>query len=73
MRKVWIEAALNGAWARANTLDNAQVDVPVYPSYPPISTTNIDASLSVADAAVRARTHKIGSCRLHSESDAIAA
>ena len=101
MRKVWIEAALNGAWSRAlqpgipdtieaiiaegiacaragatiihthaydgggpQTYDwqvyariiegiRAQVDVPVYPSYPPISTTNIDASLSVADAAVR--------------------
>ena len=30
-----------------------QVDVPVYPAYPSIMTTNIDAGFSVADAAVR--------------------
>ncbi len=101
MRKVWIEAALNGAWSRAlqpgipdtveaiiaegvacaragaaiihihaydgggpQTFDwqvyariiegiRAQADIPVYPSYPSILTTNIDASLSVADAAAR--------------------
>src|SRR5258707_1952237 len=29
-----------------------QVDVPVYPAYPSIMTTNIDAGFSVADAAV---------------------
>jgi 3-keto-5-aminohexanoate cleavage enzyme len=101
MRKVWIEAALNGPWSRAlqggipdtveaivaegvacaragatiihthaydgggaQTFDwqvyariiegiRGQVDVPVYPSYPAIMTTNIDAGFSVADAAVR--------------------
>jgi 3-keto-5-aminohexanoate cleavage enzyme len=101
MRKVWIEAALNGAWSRAlqpgipdtietivaegvacaragatiihtHAYDNggsqtfdwqvyariiegirAKVDVPVYPSYPAILTTDIDAGLPVADAAAR--------------------
>jgi len=101
MRKVWIEAALNGAWSRAlqpgipdtieaiiaegvacaragatvihthaydgggpQTFDwqvyariiegiRAQVDVPVYPSYPSILTTNIGGALDVAEAAVR--------------------
>jgi 3-keto-5-aminohexanoate cleavage enzyme len=101
MRKVWIEAALNGAWSRAlqpgipDTVDaiiaegvvcaragatiihthaydgggpqtfdwqvyariiegiRSQVDVSVYPSYPSVSTTNIDGALSVADASVR--------------------
>jgi 3-keto-5-aminohexanoate cleavage enzyme len=101
MRKVWIEAALNGAWSRAlqpgipdtietivaegvacaragatiihthayddggsQTFDwqvyariiegiRAKVDVPVYPSYPAILTTDIDAGLPVADAAAR--------------------
>jgi 3-keto-5-aminohexanoate cleavage enzyme len=101
MRKVWIEAALNGAWSRAlqpgipdtietiiaegvacaragaaiihtHAYDNggsqtfdwqvyariiegirAKVDVPVYPSYPSILTTKLDAGLSVADAAAR--------------------
>jgi 3-keto-5-aminohexanoate cleavage enzyme len=101
MRKVWIEAALNGAWSRAlqpgipdtieaiiaegvacakagatiihthaydgggpQTYDwqvyariiegiRTQVDVPVYPSYPPIQTTNIDGALEVAEASVR--------------------
>src|SRR6266700_724736 len=98
MRKVWIEAALNGPLSRAlqpgipdtvetivaegvacaragatiihthaydgggaQTFDwqvyariiegiRAKVDVPVYPSYPSIMTTNIDAGFSVADA-----------------------
>jgi 3-keto-5-aminohexanoate cleavage enzyme len=31
----------------------AQVDVPVYPSYPPIQTTNIDGALNFAEASVR--------------------
>jgi 3-keto-5-aminohexanoate cleavage enzyme len=31
----------------------AAVDVPVYPSYPSVLTTNIEGSLSLADAAVR--------------------
>jgi uncharacterized protein (DUF849 family) len=101
MRKVWIEAALNGAWSRAlqpgipDTIDaivaegiacaragaaiihthaydgggpqtfdwqvyariiegiRAQVDVPVYPSYPPIPTTTAGANPSFADATVR--------------------
>jgi 3-keto-5-aminohexanoate cleavage enzyme len=101
MRKVWIEAALNGAWSRAlqpgildtietivaegvacaragatiihtyaydnggsQTFDwqvyariiegiRAKVDVPVYPSYPAILTTDIDAGLPVANAAAR--------------------
>jgi 3-keto-5-aminohexanoate cleavage enzyme len=101
MRKVWIEAALNGPWSRAlqpgipdtveaivaegiacaragatiihthaydgggaQTFDwqvyarivegiRAKVDVPIYPSYPSIMTTTIDAGFSVADAAVR--------------------
>jgi 3-keto-5-aminohexanoate cleavage enzyme len=96
MRKVWIEAALNGAWSRAlqpaipDTIDaivaegvacaragatiihlhaydgggpqtfdwqvyariiegiRAQVDVPVYPSYPPIPTTTAGATPSFA-------------------------
>jgi 3-keto-5-aminohexanoate cleavage enzyme len=100
MRKVWIEAALNGAWSRAlqpaipDTVETivaegiacakagatiihvhaydgggpqthdwqvyariiegirAQVDVPVYPSYPPFTTTGSDTS-PFADAAVR--------------------
>lgn len=99
MRKVWIEAALNGAWSRAlqpgipdtieaivaegiacaragatiihthaydgggpQTYDwqvyariiegiRAQVDAPVYPSYPPIPATNIDGTPDFADAA----------------------
>lgn len=101
MRKVWIEAALNGAWSRARqpgipdtieaiiaegvacaragatiihthaydqggrqTFDwqvysriiegiRAQVEVAVYPSYPSILTTSIDASLSEADGTDR--------------------
>jgi 3-keto-5-aminohexanoate cleavage enzyme len=101
MHKVWIEAALNGAWSRAlqpgipDTIDaivaegvacaragatiihthaydgggpqtfdwrvyariiegiRAQVDVPVYPSYPPIPTTTAGATPSFADATVR--------------------
>jgi uncharacterized protein (DUF849 family) len=100
MRKIWIEAALNGAWSRAmqpgipdtietiiaegiacahagaaiihahayedglQTFDwqvyariiegiRARVDVPVYPAYPPIRTTNIDELLSGADGAAR--------------------
>ncbi len=101
MGKVWIEAALNGAWSRAlqpgipdtieaivaegvacaragatiihthaydgggpQTYDwqvyariiegiRNQVDVPVYPSYPPVMTTGTDASLVVADATAR--------------------
>jgi 3-keto-5-aminohexanoate cleavage enzyme len=101
MRKVWIEAALNGAWSRAlqpgipdtieaiiaegvacaragatiihthaydgggpQTFDwqvyariiegiRAQVDVPVYPSYPPIPTTPIDGAPDFANAAIR--------------------
>jgi 3-keto-5-aminohexanoate cleavage enzyme len=101
MRKVWIEAALNGAWSRAlqpgipdtietivaegvacaragaaiihtHAYDNggsqtfdwqvyariiegirAQVDVPVYPSYPSLLTTSTDAGRSLADAAAR--------------------
>jgi 3-keto-5-aminohexanoate cleavage enzyme len=101
MHKVWIEAALNGAWSRAlqpgipdtveaivsegvacaragaaiihthaydgggpQTFDwqvyariiegiRAQVDVPVYPSYPPIPTTTAGANPSFADATVR--------------------
>ncbi len=101
MRKVWIEAALNGAWSRAlqpgipdtieaiiadgvacaragatiihthaydggglQTFDwqvyariiegiRAQVDVPVYPSYPAFMTTAADTGPSFADATVR--------------------
>src|SRR5712672_2908687 len=101
MRKVWIEAALNGPWSRAlqpeipdtieaiiadgvacaragatiihthaydgggpQTFDwqvyariiegsRAQVDVPVYPSYPAMMTTGADTSPSFADATVR--------------------
>ncbi len=101
MRKVWIEAALNGAWSRAlqpgipdtveaivaegvacaragatiihthaydgggpQTFDwqvyariiegiRNQVDVPVYPSYPSILTTNVDGAVAVAEAAAR--------------------
>jgi len=101
MHKVWIEAALNGAWSRAlqpgipirsmrsyrkvsparvpvppiihthaydgggpQTFDwqvyariiegiRAQVDVPVYPSYPPIPATTAGANPSFADATVR--------------------
>jgi 3-keto-5-aminohexanoate cleavage enzyme len=101
MRKVWVEAALNGAWSRAlqpgipdtveaiiaegvacaragatiihthayngggpQTYDwqvyariiegiRTQVDVPVYPSYPPIQTTNVHGALEFADAPVR--------------------
>jgi uncharacterized protein (DUF849 family) len=101
MRKVWIEAALNGPWSRAlqpgipdtietivaegvacaragatiihtHAYDNggpqtfdwqvyariiegirAQVDVPVYPSYPSLMTTGTDAGCPVADAAAR--------------------
>jgi 3-keto-5-aminohexanoate cleavage enzyme len=101
MRKVWIEAALNGPWSRAlqpgipdtveaiisegvacahagatiihthaydgggpQTFDwqvyariiegiRSQVDVSVYPSYPSLATTNIDAAPSGADATVR--------------------
>jgi 3-keto-5-aminohexanoate cleavage enzyme len=101
MRKIWIEAALNGGWSRAlqpgipvtieaiiaegiacaragatiihahaydhggpQTFDwqvyariiegiRAQVDVPVYPSYPPIQTTGIDTSQSGADGGAR--------------------
>jgi 3-keto-5-aminohexanoate cleavage enzyme len=101
MRKVWVEAALNGPWSRAlqpgipdtieaivaegvacaragaaivhthayngggpQTFDwqvyariiegiRAKIDVPVYPGYPSILTTNIDASLLVADATAR--------------------
>jgi len=101
MRKVWIEAALNGAWSRAlqpgipdtieaivaegvacaragaaiihtHAYDNdgahtfdwqvyariiegirAQVEVPVYPSYPSILTPCTDASVSSTDVASR--------------------
>jgi 3-keto-5-aminohexanoate cleavage enzyme len=101
MRKIWIEAALNGAWTRAlqpgipDTIDaivaegiacaragaaiihihaydgggpqtfdwqvyariiegiRAQVDVAVYPSYPPIQTTDVDGAVYFAAAAVR--------------------
>jgi 3-keto-5-aminohexanoate cleavage enzyme len=101
MRKVWIEAALNGAWSRklqpgipdtieaiiaegvacaragatiihthayhgggSQTFDwqiyariiegiRAQIDVPVYPSYPSIQTTNIDGALEFAEASIR--------------------
>jgi uncharacterized protein (DUF849 family) len=101
MRKVWIEAALNGPWSRAlqpgipdtieaiiaegitcaragaaivhvhaydgggpQTFDwqvyariiegiRAAIDVPVYPSYPAVMTTGLDASLVLADAASR--------------------
>jgi 3-keto-5-aminohexanoate cleavage enzyme len=101
MRKVWIEAALNGPWSRAGqpgipdtveaiiaegiacaragatiihthaydgggpqTFDwqvyariiegiRSQVDVPVYPSYPTIQTTDLEGARSVADAADR--------------------
>jgi 3-keto-5-aminohexanoate cleavage enzyme len=101
MHKVWIEAALNGAWSRTlqpgipDTIDaivsegvacaragatiihihaydgggpqtfdwqvyariiegiRAQVDVAVYPSYPPIPTTTAGANPSFADATVR--------------------
>jgi 3-keto-5-aminohexanoate cleavage enzyme len=101
MRKVWIEAALNGPWSRAlqpgipdtieaiiaegvacaragatiihthaydgggpQTFDwqvyariiegiRAQVDVPVYPSYPAIMTTGADTSPPFADVALR--------------------
>ena len=101
MRKVWIEAALNGAWTRAlqpgipdtveaiiaegvacaragatiihthaydgggpQTFDwqvyariiegiRNEVDVPVYPSYAPVNTTNIDGALHFADPTVR--------------------
>src|ERR1700731_3587633 len=101
MHKVWIEAALNGAWGRAlqpgipdtveaiiaegvacaragatiihthaydgggpQTFDwqvyagiiegiRAKVDVPVYPSYPSTTSTDIEGGLAVADAAAR--------------------
>jgi uncharacterized protein (DUF849 family) len=101
MRKVWIEAALNGAWSRAlqpgipDTVDaivaegvacaragatiihthaydgggaqtfdwqvyariiegiRGQVDVPVYPSYPPVLTRSLDAGFAIADAVAR--------------------
>lgn len=101
MRKIWIEAALNGAWTRAlqpgipDTIDaivaegvacaragaaiihthaydgggqqtfdwqvyariiegiRAQVDVAVYPSYPPIQTTDINGAVHFAAAAIR--------------------
>jgi 3-keto-5-aminohexanoate cleavage enzyme len=100
VRKVWIEAALNGAWTRAlqpgipdtveaiiaegvacaragatiihthaydggpQTFDwqvyariiegiRKQVDVPVYPSYAPVNTSNIDGALHFADPTVR--------------------
>lgn len=101
MRKVWIEAALNGPWTRAlqpgipdsieaivaegiacaragatiihthaydgggpQTYDwqvyariiegiRAEIDVPVYPSYPPISAASIDAGVVIADVAAR--------------------
>jgi uncharacterized protein (DUF849 family) len=101
MRKVWIEAALNGGWSRAlqpgipdtipaiiaegiacaragatiihthaydgggpQTFDwqvyahiiegiRNEIDVPVYPSYPPILAGGIESGLSTADAATR--------------------
>jgi uncharacterized protein (DUF849 family) len=101
MRKIWIEAALNGPWSRKlqpgipdtieaiiaegvacahagatiihthaydgggkQTFDwqvyariiegiREQVEVPVYPSYPPVMTTNVDTGVAIADTTYR--------------------